>query len=156
MSVDAACLLIRYGMLLGSSVDQFLSQWLPQLISPEQSLFIVSQLLFAKDAKAFFHYWTSIKSEYPDIFWTVYFSEQMWRAAQFVEAATKKSDVKALSFRLPFSFIKKDWQKTSVLELSKAHQALYEVDHALKNGHGTYSLDLFCLQFLNGQLNAKS
>lgn len=152
ISLDEACLLIQYGAVVGSGFQEFLREWFDKIIMPEGSLFLLSQAFFAKDVPSFLKQWQVLKPLYSDVFWTIYFSEQLWRAFHYIEAMKKNgSDAKVLSVRLPFSFTKKDWRSVSIHELARAHENICGIDHEIKNGGATFSLELFFMQFLNNK-----
>jgi hypothetical protein len=55
-------------------------------------------------------------------------------------------EAKKVGFRLPFSFMQRDWKKTSVHELIQAHDCIYALDYGLKNG-GEFWMELFYTKF---------
>lgn len=155
VSLDTACMLIRYITLIGGNPAEFIEQWLDTLVVPDQSLFTLSQYFFAKSSKEFFTYWSRIGKEYSEIFWVSFWSEQIWRATYVVDLMHKNkvADAKAIAFRLPFSLLQRDWKKLSAHELRGAHDFLYSIDCALKNGGSAHSLELLYSKFFLGQFN---
>ena len=155
LSLDNACRLLHYQMVLGRRFEDFFTGWLERIIIPDKSLFLVSQNLFAKNQKSFLLTWQSVASDYPDEFWIAFWSEQLWQAINFVIAAQKVGAVEAKKSvsRLPFSFMQKDWRSYSVAELTNAHNFLYSIDYRLKNGSGSFGLDLFYSKFLLSQFS---
>ncbi len=153
LSLDTLSLLARYDQVLGKNVDIFFNEWLDQLVVPDSSLFILSKHFFAKDARSFFPYWSKIEHVYTPQFWMVFWSEQLWRASGYIMFARKKQhgDAKQISFRLPFTFLQKDWRSYSVRELKNAHQFVYTTDYNLKHGASTMALDLFFSKFFCNQ-----
>lgn len=150
-SLEQLCLLKEYAMLLGSSIDQFFEQWFEKLIVQDASLFYVSQLFFEKKSTLFFEQWKRIRKLYSDQFWTAFFSEQLFKAYFYVQMQGKlPADQKQIAFGLPFSFLKQDWKRYTASELAGAHEKIYDLDLALKNGASQYCLDLFCISFLDG------
>jgi len=150
LSIDQAIMLIFYSAAVGNRSEAFVEQWLDKLSVPEQSLFTLSSLLFAKKPKQFLAYWQVVQSLYSDVFWTTYWSEQSFRAYWFVYHCFQKNmaEAKKIGFRLPFSFMQSDWRKTSLQELSVLHDAMYTLDCSLKNG-GSASFDLIFARFLS-------
>jgi hypothetical protein len=156
MQLDDACLLTQYAMLVGSkNVSHFTAEWLDQLIKPKSSLFILSKHFFAKDARSFFPVWLQISKQYPMQFWIAFWSEQLWSAAAYVNLMRKNDRIEAkkVSNRLPVTFLQKNWRDYSMRELKKAHDCIYALDHALKNGGSEFGLDLFYSQFFQNQLS---
>jgi hypothetical protein len=152
ISLDMFCVCIAYAMVAGKKVDTLLYEWLDELAPREESLFTLSQHFFAKDSRAFFALWMTLKDVYSPQFWISFWSEQIWRAAFFIQLQKNNqiAEAKKTAFKLPFSFIQRHWRSYhSILELQKAHDALYRVDYALKNGAPSYQLELWQVQFLS-------
>ena len=63
---------------------------------------------------------------------------------------------RTVSFRLPFSFLKKDWRMITGTQLQRAHEEIYNLDHAFKNSGSFDMLDLFYLTFFLGNIDNKS
>ena len=69
----------------------------------------------------------------------------------------KKNDrvgAKKISYRLPFSFLNRDWRKFSLEELKGAHSFLYTLDYKLKNNCEPGYLDLFYMKLFNQKFNS--
>ncbi len=150
--LETACVLMQYLTVLGSSDDIITMHFLENLINTQASLFMLSGYFFAKQPENFFKYWKTIASEYQEVFWITFWSEQIWRAHYVVKcmSARQPLDAKKIGFRLPFSFLQRDYKRVSCAELQHAHQFLYEADFQLKNGSSDFCLDLFYVKFLNG------
>jgi len=146
VSLDEGCLMMAYQTVVGKQNDAFFEEWYPRLVMHEASLFSLSQYFFARNAKLFLEQWKASKDAFPVEFWTAYWSQQLWQAAQFVAAKTSKQELP--SIRLPFSFINTDWKQHSLSSLVNAHNSLYELDYALKNGGTPASLELWYHQCL--------
>lgn len=153
VSFENALLLIRYQTFLGRRFQPFMQEWLPRLITAEQSLFTMSQFFFARQYAQFLREWRYNRAQYPDEFWVVFWSEQLWQALIFIEHVCRGqlAEARRKVFRLPFSFMNKDWKLYTEKELNKAHQFLYAVDYGIKNGHATDGVDLFVHKFLLSQ-----
>lgn len=147
-SLENACLLMHYALLIGAKTDASVEELLDALVVPEKSLFVVSSYFFAKQDKEFFQLWSAIKDDYSDVFWTTFWSEQLFRAYCFVELMQKKDIVQAkkCAFRLPFSFIQKDWKRTTLGALKNAHAHITTIDWNIKNGVSPY-FEHFFLNF---------
>lgn len=148
--LDSACLLMHYQLFVGKNFQQFFTHWFDRIIEPKHSLFSLSQYLFAKDNQRFYRAWSTVAEEYPPEFWIAFWSEQIWQALLFITIAKRDGALvakKSVS-RLPFSFMQKDWQKYSVETLTHAHDLLYQIDFANKNGAITEGLDLWYAKFL--------
>jgi len=151
ISLDAACLLLHYIILLGTNVDIFVDRWLDKIVMPERSLFTLSTSFFAKKSDTFFRLWSEISNDYADVFWVAFWSEQLWRAHQFVvlSKAQQFEQAKKIGIRLPFTFINRDWKLHNPAQLRQAHDDIYAIDYCLKNGGSSISLDLFYSKFLS-------
>ena len=149
-SLDTACLLLDCGRLVGNQKDSFTDHWLSSIIVPEKSLFTLSQYFFAKNPKEFFLQWSLVMHDYSEVFWISFWSDQVWRAYCFALLNRNKqfAEAKKMGFRLPFSFIQREWKHYSLDELHRAHQWVYDLDFTIKNGGDPFSLDLFYSKFL--------
>ncbi len=149
LSCDQVYLLKQYLRLVGKNQTDFINQWLNVLVEPEKSLFALSQHFFAQEPQKFFSLWKTISADYPAAFWVVYWSEQLFRASNYVHLMhqRKGADAKRIAFRLPFSFIQRDWRLYSVQKLRDAHTAIYLIDFNIKNGGSENELDLFYSRF---------
>ena len=149
--LDTACLLIQYLQVLGSTAQEFFTHWIDKLVVPDKSLFLLSQYFFAKQSTHFLNMWTGVKNEYPEQFWISFWSEQVWRALFYCKSMKERDVVNAkkIGYRLPFSFLQKDYRNCSIALLQEAHEALYELDGKLKNGGSVIGLDLFFLHYFS-------
>lgn len=155
MQLDDACLLTHYAMLVGSkNVASFTHEWLDRLIKPKSSLFILSKHFFAKDARNFLPVWLQLSTQYSMQFWIAFWSEQVWSAAAYVSLMRKNDrlEAKKVANRLPVTFLQKNWREYSLRELRNAHDCIYSLDYALKNGSSEFGLDLFYSKFFQNQL----
>lgn len=143
-SLDELTLLHEYSKVLNRALwPDFSKQWLPHLMVPEKSLFILSTHLFSKNQKDFFTLWYTLNQDFTPQFWISFWSDQLLRASAFIRySRQKKWDMaKKISYKLPFSFIKKDWQLHTVEFLVESHKQLYDLDYHLKNGGSAIMLD---------------
>lgn len=145
---EPASILMRY-VPLGMNENLFFQEWLDLIVTPDQSMFSLSQYLFQRDSTQFFMQWKQIKDAYSSQFWIVFWSEQVWRAAFFVHFSKQRkySDARKIAYRLPFSFINRDWRKYTASELIAAHDFLYQLDYRFKNNDNSIGLDLFYARF---------
>ncbi len=153
LNLDQIFLIINYATLMGNKYLDFIELWLEKILIPEQSLFQLSKYFFAKDSTSFFKYWNSISESYPPVFWTTYWSEQIFRAYNFLyfQQMGKFVQAKQIAFRLPFSYIQYDWKKHTLNELQDAHNKIYLIDYSLKNGGSEIQLDCFYAKFLENK-----
>ncbi len=152
ITLDQSCMIISYMQVIGKYDD--CAQLLERILQSEQSLFTLSQYFFAKDASHFFNRWALIEAEYPMTFWCTYWSEQLWRAyyARYYLDHQQPQQAKSIGYRLPFSYLQKDWKKSSLSELKNAHQSIYELDLAYKNNIETQAgIELFYTKFFQNQ-----
>ena len=148
-SLDSACVFAHYEILLGKNVDDFFSQWMTHLVEPTSSLFVLSQHFFSKKNKPFFRQWSTVTELYMPPFWAAFWADQIWRAYMFCDLMQKKqyADAKKAQYKLPFSFINRDWSSYSLTELRNAHHFLSTMDFQLKNGSSEIGLEHFYTQF---------
>lgn len=144
MPFDQALLLTMYIPLI-TDYKIFCEQWLPQLNSGEQSLFVLSTSFFQKNTKLFFAQWVQYEHQYEQSFWISFWFDQIWRACLYTHAmhAQKQNDAKIARAKLPFSFINRDWKQYTASELMAMCDWLYAADYKIKNGLGTVPWDLF-------------
>jgi hypothetical protein len=147
LSLDSACLFAHYEILLGnsSSANAFFSDWITRIIEPNSSLFVLSQHFFGKKAQLFFKQWSHDAEKYAPSFWVTFWADQMWRAYIYCSLMKQKeyAHAKKAQYKLPFSFINRDWSSYTVTELQKAHHFLSGIDFHLKNGGSSATLELF-------------
>jgi hypothetical protein len=153
LSLDSSYLLMHYCILIGNKSEIFMQEWLSSIVHPEKSLFTLSTYFFAKKGPLFFELWNSISHDYSDLFWITYWSEQLFKAHAFILMNKNNNflQAKKIAYRLPFSFIQKDWKSISLLELQNAHNHLYNLDWNIKNGLST-NFEHFYLQFFLNKL----
>lgn len=144
-SLDDACMLINYLELMSTKVATESVSYLNKLFGNDENLYYLSEAFFSRDEKKFFAAWQLQAAAYPDIFWITYWSEQIWRAYNTIGYLKTKNfaQAKKASFRLPYSFLNKFWQKTSQQEMAAAYDFLYTVDYKLKTGSTFCNLELF-------------
>lgn len=146
LPLDIASIIMYYASILSvHQIKQFITEWIDTLIIPEYSLFTLSTLFFSKDIVSFLMLWGSFKKTYSVHFWISYWSDQLFRAYHYIYAK-RSQDVfhaKKFAYRLPFSFIQRDWKHYNPIQLSKFHQKLYELDFNIKQGIDEQFLDLW-------------
>ncbi|HSC24947.1 MAG TPA: hypothetical protein VLB80_01890 [Candidatus Babeliales bacterium] len=149
MSLDSACLFAYYELVLGSNVEDFFSRWLMYIATPTSSLFVLSQYFFNKKVQLFFRQWAIISPLYAPQFWVTFWADQVWRAYVFCDVMKQKNyvDAKKAQYKLPFSFINRDWSSYSLVELCNAHDFLTIMDFRLKNGGSEIGLEHFYIRF---------
>lgn len=149
ISFEQGCILSQYADLIGMSHDQFFSHWLERLCTFDVSLFRITHHFFSQDKRSFYELWLRIAQIYPAPFWTIFWSERIWAAIIYIDyqKAGDKKRAQGITRKLPFSFIQRSWQKYASTTLVKAHNRLYQVDNALKNGASIMMLELFFEEF---------
>lgn len=153
LTLEQAAILMPYiSLCKNSDAEIFATTIAARCIRMEQSLFACAEALFAKHKTVFFVRWYAIKDTYPLPFWLSYWSEQFFRAAWYVEAlrSDDRAHAKKIGYKLPFSFLNRDWKLFEPRELAQAHQALYNLDYAFKHGGSERALELFYADFLHG------
>lgn len=149
VSIEQAMLILEYLPLIGKSSQEFIQQWLPRLMSTEQSLFTLSQAFFAKNLEQTIGLWHQMSDQYVEQFWTAYWSEQLFRAycvVRALETGDSSIDIKRISARLPYSFLKRDYKRWSLNQLLYAHQVITQVELDLKSGASSWQLDTFYMK----------
>jgi hypothetical protein len=144
ISLDQAYLIAHYVQLSGRSMNEFIHEWLDKLLIADASLFALSTAFFAKNTQEFFVLWSHLEHLYSPQFWVSFWAEQLWRAYWFVRfmEAGDNLEAKKISYRLPFSFMQKDWRRYDPEQLKKVHTQIYAVDFQLKNSGGAFALDV--------------
>ena len=153
MSLDTLVLLGQYRLVLGKNVQPFMKSWFENLVATDESLFTLTQWFFARKPQHFWRTWHAIKDNYVPVFWTTFWSEQIWRA-HYVISLRKQQELgqaKQMAYRLPFSFLQRDWKNVSESELQNAHNFLYDADFKIKNGASDLFLDVFFNNFFSKQ-----
>lgn len=149
LSLDKACMMLEYHTVVGRKCEEFFKDWYGKLVVGETSLFTMAQYFLAKQPKPFFEQWNKCNEDYPHEFWVAYWSELFWQASLFVMRARSKghAEAKKAAYRLPFSFINKDWQRYSADSFIEAHRVLYEFEYGVKQGERSWGLELFFHRF---------
>lgn len=142
LTLEQAILVLNYASVLGANRTSFLENWLELLIKPEASLFELSGLLLARDER-FWQQWCRLYSLYDFPFWLAYFGDLFFRAYYYSEYRRQNqlALAKKISYRLPFSFVQRDWQKLDCALVRDAHDTLSRLDFQLKNGASPEILD---------------
>lgn len=153
LCLDDACVIINHAYLAGSSYKEFSDSWLNKIVTPQKSLFILSQYFFDRNPKIFLRLWQNVKNDFPEQFWISFWAEQVWRACNFVKLTRERrlDEAKKVAYRLPFSFMQRSWRNFTVSELSNAHNFLYSIDYSIKNCGEPFSIDLFYSKFLSSE-----
>ena len=153
LSLDEACFFAQYEALIGKNSDEFFSQWMIHLVEPTHSLFTLSQHFFSKKNRAFFRQWAHMSELYLSPFWVSFWADQLWRAYVYTDLMQQKKVVEAkkAQYKLPFSFINRDWSAYSLDELRDAHHCLATLDFQLKNGSSDIGLEYFFTQFFDNK-----
>lgn len=130
---------------------EILLRYLAPTLPLSAELSELSQLFFKKD-KLFFKKWTVLSEEYPPVFWLAFWGDQWWRAFHVVSLAQKKNIIlaKKMAFKLPYSFINKDWQSYEPAYFQLLLKKLYTIDYKIKRGYTFCFFDhLYALHFFN-------
>jgi len=153
--LDTACLLLEYMQLVGVDNKAFFTNTLSSLAPSDESLFALSTAFLAKKSASFYPQWQQLGSQYSEQFWCSFFSDLLWRGAQYIRLARENDMIAArkIAYRLPFSFIKYDWRKLSQQEMVAAHAFIYDADFRFKNSGGYAAFDLFFSTFFLGSFD---
>jgi hypothetical protein len=155
IQLDAACMLLNYIELVSARFTDEYLRYLLTLYGETPSLNLLSESFFSKKANDFFNVWGKVHGEYTDIFWLVFWSDQIWRAHNFIKNIENKNfiEAKKSSSRLPFSFTNTHWQKHKCSDLAKCYNFLYSVDYKIKRGSQFCALDFFYLKYFLGKMS---
>lgn len=125
--------------------------WINKIVNQDVSLFELSKLFFAKKRDPFFVLWNKIKDEFAPVFWTSFWSEQLWNAFWVIHFRNKQefNTAKTFQYKLPFSFLQYDWQKSTLHELKKAHSLITQVDLRLKLSANPDNIELMYYTFFS-------
>jgi len=135
ISFQAAYAFLFYQRFISGNDTLFFSEWVDRIVVSEESLFDLSSAFFSKQRARTFELWKRIKNLYPPAFWSVYWSEQLFRALLFCSLKEKQAPISpTYSYRLPFSFIQRDWRSTNAHDLVEAHDMAYSFDQHSKMG----------------------
>ena len=151
--LDAACACIQYIDLIHTKMFPSFLNYFIKTLEIQPSLLQLAENFFSKNTKTFFSQWFKIKDEYPNMFWLAFWSEQVWKAF-FVTNFLRTNDfakAKKMSFRLPFTFLQRDWKKYYPSYFQHLYQQLYTIDYATKNGSLFCSFDLFYSNHFNNK-----
>jgi hypothetical protein len=90
-----------------------------------------------------------MSDDYAPTFWANFWADQIWRAYVYCDLMKQQrhTDAKKVQYKLPFSFINRDWHRYDLAELRNAHHFLTTLDFRLKNGSSELGLEHFYSQF---------
>jgi len=149
IDIDSVCMLINYFELININALDDSYSYISKIFGAQPILSQLSNAFWTKNTKDFFNIWQKIESSYPEVFWVIFWSEQVWKAYHTILFLNQKNFVKAkqISYGLPFSFINKDFKNFRLTDLARLYENLYDIDFAIKKGSSFYSLDLFYLSY---------
>lgn len=149
ISLDQLVHVMHYAPIVSSGSHEQVDELVREMIGAEQSLFTLGSLFFARQPESFFQLWSTEHDRFSYMFWCSFWSEQLLRATCYVHFTRGQNmlEAKKISSRLPFSFMQKDWKQYHTTELVRAHEYLYDIDFAIKNGSEAPLLDLFYAKF---------
>lgn len=150
-SLDEIARLLPYAQLVGARVDEFAAAVLPKVIASDHTLFELATAFFARDTETFKTLYEALAQEFQTPFWLTYFSEQAFRAYWYIvyKHAGKLVEAQKIGYRLPFSFLQKDWRHHDKDALLKLHDRLYQCDSDFKLGASEQCIELLLLSYMN-------
>lgn len=157
IGLDSICMLINYFELMNVNLMDELCGYLEPIFGQQPLLSNLATAFWTKNSKEFFRVWSEICKDYPDVFWVIFWSEQVWKAYNTIYFLNQKNFIKAkqCGYGLPYSFINKDFKNFKLEDLRNLYEFLYKIDFAIKTGSTFYSLDLFYLNYFNDNKNVK-
>lgn len=141
LTLDKACMALEYFNVTSVKDKNACQDYFERIFESHTSLNALAAAFFAKKETTFFAHLQHLEPLYPPIFWISFWSEQIWRAYNVVNALENNQQFIAqkMGMRLPSLFVKMWWKSFSLHELRACYTFLYEMDCALKQG------SLFCL-----------
>jgi hypothetical protein len=108
---------------------------------------MLSEYFFAYDANNFFKLWSVIEKNYSEMFWISFWAEHLWRACCVINYLNLGdfAQAKRAGFRLPYTFINRDWKKHNIIKLKKLYCLLYKIDYLYKTGSPFCLFEFFYL-----------
>lgn len=154
-TLEALLRSLQYIQVVSSNSDEFFQQWALRIFKSDDSFFNLMEYFFAQDTKKFLEAWGIHKNKYSFSFWTTAFSQQLFKAVLIVMAKQQnKIPDKKIEFRLPFTFLNKDWKLHSIEKLVHAHHEICMIDIKFKQGEiREDALELFCIKFTSSSLD---
>jgi hypothetical protein len=151
VSLDSICLLFDYTDLINRKQLPLYQDYIGELIDRRYSLSTLTDCFFRQDAVGLFAMWRKMSGDYSDIFWIVFWAEQVWRAYLVVYFMQQKNyrDAKRMSFRLPYSFVNTLWKQHDMKKLAQAYQYLYTCDYKLKRGEIAEPIESFFIVYFS-------
>jgi hypothetical protein len=135
-TVDEACTLVRHAEFLPMRNAQKAEAYLTAFYASEYSLYDLADLYFSGKKEAFFKRFSEVVDRYGDMFWIAFWGEQLWRAywvCVFMQKG-QQTRARAMSFRLPRSFLNGAWRRYSLETLAARYEQLFFFDSCVKKG----------------------
>lgn len=150
--LETICALAYYAPLfdINSPSAVAMANYFAQLYGFQHSLFLLSQQFFSGKIPLFLSLWKEHSEIYPEQFWISFWSDQIWRAFFYLNYLKQgqHTQAKKIAFRLPFSFIERDWRLWDYIALQKLHTQLYQLDSKAKQGATYMALETLLLDGL--------
>jgi hypothetical protein len=137
LSFDHALILLDHVSCMSKKTWEKSKDYLFALVSDAGELRELSEFFWTRNAKRFFAEWGRVQSEYPEGFWTSYWSNQFFLAYFYIDRAENsvKATPQGTEHALAPSFTwKNGWKKYSKSYCFSLHKHLFELDFELKNG----------------------
>jgi hypothetical protein len=152
--LDFVSILTRYFDLVKVSDLKCFESYFLKMFSyfEHSSLFDLSKFFFSYKRDLFFSLWSKLRDDYSIVFWITYWSEQIWKAYNFVILLHDKkiAEAKKTGFGLPYTFLKNDYKNFSKNYLSFLYGQMYKIDGKFKQGTSFFCvLELFFLRHFN-------
>jgi hypothetical protein len=143
--LDLACFLAGCLSCLNPRLSKKFLIYLQNSLFYQQTLMDLSDRFFSRDAENFFRIWYKIKDEYPEVFWVIYWSNQLWKACNIVKFLQDNNFIFArrMAIGIPFSFMKENWKRFTLSQVKTSLEMLYAIDFEIKNGSSFCALDMF-------------
>ncbi len=148
VSLEVVCQSYQAALLLSQqNCSYYVTTTLQADGSPQ--LYQLIDYFFSRRSKEFFYTWSKIQGDYTTPFWTMFWSDTLWRAYTVIMSLEKKnfSGAKQASSRLPTAFLSTYSKHFSVSYLASLHKIAYAVDCAMKQGSELFIDILFAVHF---------
>ncbi|MBM3894118.1 hypothetical protein FJ366_00745 [Candidatus Dependentiae bacterium] len=146
LSLDQALVLFDHVGCMSKKTWEKSKDYLFSLAFEGGELRDISEFFWTKNAKRFFAEWSRLASEYSDVFWTSYWSNQLFLAYFYIDRASEnpKTTPQGQEHSLaPYFTWKNGWKKYTKTYCVQLHQKLFELDCELKNGSESSAFEFF-------------
>jgi hypothetical protein len=148
ISTDQFLMLLNYQSLLPrTNQHDFADKWLPRIMQGQESIFACSTAFFACRHAEFFAEYKQLRLGQTAEQFCAFWLEMVFQAALVVRVHGGQPLERALTKRLPFSFLKTDWRQVNLEQLAWLARELIECERSFKAGGDEGRLSLVLHQW---------